>query len=312
MTELTTTPAEARAPEGEGPPPWISPYMQQNIRWRDGDVVISVPAKSGTTWTMNIVHQLRTGGDADFEDVYAEVPWLEFVPAPGTDLDELVAGFDAMAHDRRRAFKTHSAPPDLPYLPEGQGPDVRYVVVARNPEEAVASFRPFLMAHSDAWFDLWDAPKDMIVGPDLPTFVEGIGQMMLAWTFSFLASWWPLRHAGNVHLVHYADLNRDPEPQIRALADFLGFEVADEDWPTILEHASFGWMKAHESKFELATTAPVPVLDRGAMIRKGQVGKAADDGVTPEIAAAVRAMGEQIVGDEQALAWMYGGGPVPA
>ena len=28
--------------------------------WREGDIVVSVPGKSGTTWTMNIVHQLRT------------------------------------------------------------------------------------------------------------------------------------------------------------------------------------------------------------------------------------------------------------
>jgi len=49
---------------------------------RDGDVVISVPVKSGTLWTMNIVHQLRSGGDRDFDDVYRDVPWLEIVPAP--------------------------------------------------------------------------------------------------------------------------------------------------------------------------------------------------------------------------------------
>jgi hypothetical protein len=33
---------------------------------------------------MNIVHQLRAGGDADLFDLYAEVPWIEFVPRPDT------------------------------------------------------------------------------------------------------------------------------------------------------------------------------------------------------------------------------------
>ena len=46
---------------GEGPP-WIRREIQQQIKWRDGDLVISVPAKSGTTWTTNIVYQLFTGG----------------------------------------------------------------------------------------------------------------------------------------------------------------------------------------------------------------------------------------------------------
>src|SRR5262249_38320023 len=59
---------------------WIDAEIQQRVEWRDGDVVVSVPVKSGTTWTMNIVHQLREGGDPHFEDLYVEVPWLELVP----------------------------------------------------------------------------------------------------------------------------------------------------------------------------------------------------------------------------------------
>ena len=50
--------------------PWINTTIQQRIEWRDGDIVVSVPVKSGTTWTMNIVHQLRSGGDPDLFDVY--------------------------------------------------------------------------------------------------------------------------------------------------------------------------------------------------------------------------------------------------
>ena len=65
-----------------GPPPWINDTMQQKIEWRNGDIVVSVPPKSGTTWMMNIVHQLRSGGDPAFADIYHEVPWLEFVPRP--------------------------------------------------------------------------------------------------------------------------------------------------------------------------------------------------------------------------------------
>lgn len=38
--------------ETDAPPagiPWIQPEIQQKIEWRDGDVVVSVPIKSGTT-----------------------------------------------------------------------------------------------------------------------------------------------------------------------------------------------------------------------------------------------------------------------
>jgi aryl sulfotransferase len=301
----------ADGPPEEGGIPWIDPTMQQEVRWRDGDIVISVPAKSGTTWTMNIVHQLRSGGDPDFADVYAEVPWLEFVTSPTADRAELVAAFERLPHDRRRAFKSHSAPPDLPYVDPGSGTDVRYVVTVRNPDEAVASMRPFIAAHSNAWFDLWQIPKGEIVGPDLPTFFEHMGPMLVGGIFGFIAAWWPLRHQPNVHLVHFNDLKREPEASVRSIADFLGFDPTEEQWAEVLEYTSFAWMKAHEDKFEIRTICEVPPLDSGAMIRKGKIGASADDGVTPEMSAAIRATGSEIVANPLALTWCYQGGPLP-
>jgi hypothetical protein len=297
----------------EGPPPWIDETVQQRIAWRDGDVVVSVPPKSGTTWTMNIVHQLRTGGDGDFADVYAEVPWLEFVPRPGCSTDDLVDEFDSMPSHRRRAFKTHAAPPTLPFQASGSAADVRYVVVVRNPDEAVASFRPFIAAHSDAWFELWQVPRGAIVGPDFATYFAGVGSHMLApRIFDFVASWWPLRDEPNVLLLHYADLKRDLESSVRSIADFLGFQPTDAQWSAILEHASFDWMKAHEDKFEIRTLSDVPILDSGAMIRKGRVGASAEDGITPDMSATIAAIGREILTDPAAFDWCYRGSGVPA
>jgi hypothetical protein len=292
-----------------GPPPWINDTIQQRIEWRDGDIVVSVPPKSGTTWTMNIVHQLRSGGDSAFADVYAEVPWLEFVPGPDRILDDLVAAFDAMPRDRRRAFKSHAAPPTLPYQRPGSGVDVRYVVIARNPDEALASFRPFIAAHSDAWFDLWEVPREGLVGEDVETFFAGIGsQGIVPMIFGFLAAWWPLRHEPNVMLLHYADMKRDHEGSVRRIAEFLGFDVLDEQWPAILEYTSFSWMKAHEDKFELRTVGDIPILDPGAMIRTGQVGASADDGITSQISDATAAIGRTMLTDPEAFDWCYHGG----
>src|SRR6478735_9243346 len=112
-------------PEGPRGPGWIDPEIQSRVQWRDGDIVVSVPVKSGTTWTMNIVHQLRSGGDPDLRDVYAEVPWLELVPSPGVTREQRLANFAAMPRERRRAFKTHSPPGLLPYQKPGERKDVR-------------------------------------------------------------------------------------------------------------------------------------------------------------------------------------------
>ena len=296
-----------------GPPPWIDDKIQQKIEWRDGDIVVSVPPKSGTTWMMNIVHQLRSGGDPAFADIYSEVPWLEFVPRPNSSFDDLVAGFDSMTADRRRAFKTHAAPPTLPFQRPGAGPDVRYVVVARNPDEAVASFRPFIDSHSDEWFDLWHVEKAGVVGPDFETFFAGMGSHALVpRLFDFVASWWPLRREPNVLLIHYADVKREPDASVRRIADLLGFDVPDSQWPAILEYTSFPWMKKHEEKFELCHVADIPILKRGAMIRKGQLGASADDGITPSISETVAAIGKTILTDPKAFDWMYHGGPEAA
>ena len=86
-------------PSKGGPPPWFQPEMLRLVEWRDGDIVISVPVKSGTTWAMNIVYQLLTGGDPDFEDIYAEVPWIELLQRPGQPPEEMLDRIAAMPHD---------------------------------------------------------------------------------------------------------------------------------------------------------------------------------------------------------------------
>lgn len=145
-------------PEEQGVP-WVDPEIQQRIQWRDGDIVISVPIKSGTTWTMNIVHQLRSGGDSDIEDVYGEVPWLEFLKGPGDSIEQAVIAIDSMPDNRRRAFKTHAAPGMLPYHAPGSGTDVQYVVIMRNPDEVLASIYPFIGSHAAGWLSHWGIDK---------------------------------------------------------------------------------------------------------------------------------------------------------
>lgn len=294
--------------QDEAPGIWLNQDIQQQVRWRTGDIVVSVPAKSGTTWTMNIVHQLRTGGDREFEDIYAEVPWLEFVDHPRRTVAEILARINAMPAAPRRAFKSHSPPPLLPFVDE-----VQYVVVARNPEEAIASLKPFMDMHEPAWLDLWKVPRELFVTPDFDTFYHRslVSETLPAMFFGFMAQWWPLRDRPNVLFLHFADLKRDHEGSIRKIAEFLGFTPTAEQWPTILECTSFAWMKQHQRKFDAPTITEVPFWRSGGMIRKGEVGRAREDGVTEAIAHDFAARGREILRDEAAFEWMYKGGPLP-
>lgn len=302
--------------EGETPPsgpPWIDPDIQQKIEWRDGDVVISVPIKSGTTWTMNIVHQLLTGGTSDFRDIYEQVPWIEFLGFPGQPHQDVVDRVSAMPADARRAFKTHSAPPRLPFRASGSDREVKYVVVLRNPEEAIVSFWPFLEMHSDIWLDLWGVPREALCRPDFSTFYSDVidGQGMQGAFFGFLAAWWPFRNEPNVLFIHFSDMKQDHEASIRKIAEFLDTEPTDVQWTRILEYTSFPWMKQNENKFEASTVGKVPILSSGAMIRQGEAGKAMADGMTAEISRHLRDVGGRMFPDAAAVGWLYDGGKLP-
>jgi len=300
----------APSPAG-GPPPWIDPAMQQHLAWRDGDIVIAVPPKSGTTWTMNIVHQLLTGGDGEFADIYAEVPWIEFVTRPGMPVAELQARLAAMPADRPRAFKTHSAPPALPYVAPGAGPALRYLLVMRNPEEAMVSMWPFMGQHSDALLDAWGVPRAAVSWPDFASFYDTMGRSALCGAlFGFLAAWWPLRHASNVLCLHYNDMKRDHAGSLRRIAAFLNLAPGVDAWPRIEQYTSFEWMKRHSERFDGAS-AEIPPINPGGMVRNGVAGSAAADGMTLEIAAEMRATGRELCPDQAALAWFYSGGTLP-
>ena len=60
------------------------------VKLRESDVVITPYGKSGTTWTQQIVHTLRTRGDMDFDDISRVVPWIEVSAGLGIDLEGLV------------------------------------------------------------------------------------------------------------------------------------------------------------------------------------------------------------------------------
>ena len=55
--------------------------------------------------------------------------------------------------------------------------------------------RPFIQAHSDAWFELWSCRSEAIVGPDFAALLPtGSLDVVATMFFGFVAAWWPLRH----------------------------------------------------------------------------------------------------------------------
>ena len=313
---------------------WFNPPLQMKVEYRKGDTIIAVPAKSGTTWTMNIFHQLKTGGDPDFKDIYAEVPWSEFKEGPDQPDEELLERWKKMPADVPRAFKTHSQPgPEGTPMPEmgcfgTYREDMKYIVVMRNPEEALVSFKPFLESHNPKAFEYWGVPEmrekflkpnfkaffDECVLPGFPNMPPEIvppGGLLTMLFFGFVNGWWPLRHKPNVLFLHFSEMKADHEGSVRKIAKHLGFEPTEEQWPKILEYTSFAWMKENQAKFEVGTLMPFPFILPGGMVRKGAQGKAAEDGMSPEIQAVIKDWAEKMVPDEAARKWLFEGGALP-
>ena len=94
--------------------------IRDDFRFRDDDIVIATYAKSGTTWTQQIVAQMLFGPDKDLE-VAEMSPWLDLrVPPKAVKLPMV----EAQTH--RRFLKTH-----LPLDALVFSPKAKYVFIGR-------------------------------------------------------------------------------------------------------------------------------------------------------------------------------------
>lgn len=216
-----------------------------DFAFRDGDVIVGTYAKSGTTWTQQIVGQLIFQGDPEVR--VADIsPWWDMRIIP-PEVREAV-----LAQTHRRVLKTH-----LPADALTMSPKAKYLYVVRDGRDVVMSMYNHHASFAPLAYELInDTPGR--VGPPLPqadpdprryfrTWLDSDGEPF--WSFwENIASWWAIRDLPNVKLVHFTDLKRDLEGQMRDIADFLEVEIPAARWPQVVEHCTFDWMKANAEK----------------------------------------------------------------
>ena len=274
--------------------------MWNGFSFRDDDVIIASYAKSGTTWMQQIVAQLIF--DGDFKGTLGEMsPWVDLRVPPR---EVKLPAIEAQSH--RRFLKTH-----LPVDALNFSPKAKYIYVARDGRDVVWSLYNHHLKANAAWYaKLNDSPGlvgDKITPPTtdvVPYFRDWLtndGQPF--WSlWDNMRSWWNIRGLDNVLMVHYADLKRDMEGEMRRVAAFL--DLDPQNWPAILEHCSFPWMKAHA-----ADSAPLggAFWEGGAetFIHKGTNGRWQGQLTAQDVAAyEARALAE--LGPDCA-AWLAGG-----
>jgi len=241
-----------------------------DFSFRDDDIIVATYAKSGTTWTQQIVGQLVFKGDPNVL-VHEISPWLDLrvPPAP-----EKLAAVEAQQH--RRVIKTH-----LPLDALVFSPKAKYVYVGRDGRDVLFSFYNHHSVANDLWYELLnDTPGR--VGPPIDRPDPDIHRYFRAWLegdgypiwslWESVSTWWQVRDLPNVKLLHFSALKADLESEMRKLAEFLEIEIPEEAWPAIVEHCRFDYMKANADQM---TPLGGAVFDGGgkSFINKGMNGR---------------------------------------
>jgi len=259
---------------------------EDSARWlgfpyRPGDIVISSRSKTGTTW-VQMICALLVFQTPDLPAPLSQLsPWLDWLIVPREEVFSQLA-----AQPHRRFIKTHSPLDGLPLDDRAT-----YIVTGRHPLDAAVSLfhqgenidrarlrsltgqpprsgerppPPPLHDRLVAWVDGDDRPEDYL--DSLPGFM---------W---HLSDAWRRRAEPNVVMVHYADLERDLDAEMRRLAAVLGIEVAEKTWSSLVNAARFEQMRARADQL-----APDPAgifKDKGRFFRRG------GSGAGPEVLSA--------------------------
>ncbi len=273
-----------------------------DFAFRGDDIVVATYAKSGTTWTQQIVGQLVFQGDESV--AMAELsPWLDLrVPPAPVKLEML----EAQAH--RRVIKTH-----LPLDALVFSPQAKYLYIGRDGRDVLFSFYHHHSQGNALWYELLNdtpgrvgppiEPPDPDVRRYFRTWLERDGYPI--WPFwENVATWWAARDLPNVKLVHFNALKADLAGEMRAIADFLDIDIPQSRWPAVVEHCGFDYMKANAAK-----VAPLggAIFDGGgeAFINKGTNGRWRDV-LSPDDVAAYETMALDRLGPDCAR-WLATG-----
>lgn len=231
---------------------YLTPVCDSN-RWdgyepRAGDIIVCTPPKCGTTWTQMICALLVHGSPHLLKPLTQISRWLDRHTIP---IEEQLAELENQKH--RRIIKTHTPLDGLPYHSE-----VSYVFCGRDPRDAFLSFIDHLgniSPHSLADINRrMGLPEDQELSVDanelFPLWATTGSQ---DWAYDgapfglpmlyMVESYWRYRHLPNLLFLHYADLVRDLEGEMRRIASFLNIDVDEKDWPALVRAASFSGMK---------------------------------------------------------------------
>jgi len=233
-------------------------YLNENIAYRAGDIIVVSYPKCGTTWTEQCVLLLLNQGNNDLMDPSNKNTYIPGSNVLGKIWPEATIHVDPAAYENTaglefqpitledfntattpRVIKSHARVEQLigcngeglSRIPEG----VKVLVVSRNPLDAcVSSYYHAFNPHKCGWsFEAWAA-----------VWLEG--QVRFGSYFEWVRDWHRdiLNNPSKGMWLQYEDMQRDPRGQIEQIAAYLNIPVTPEIVDKVLHFSSFDTMKA--------------------------------------------------------------------
>lgn len=195
---------------------------------RKDDVWVIAFPKSGVTWTMNIVWQLKHGLDFSKEPLASST--LTYF-----ERDAFIANYDQLEKLNNtpspRVIKSHLPLHLLPVDLWNVRPKIIYI--ARNPKDvAVSTFHMISDKHKcfsgsiEDYFDL---------------FLEN--HTLFAPQYAHVLAYWKLCSLDNFLFLTYEQLLDDQFDGVKQIAEFLESNYGEDELKQLTEYASFGNMK---------------------------------------------------------------------
>lgn len=288
------------------------------FRFRPDDIVISTPPKAGTTWTQRICALLIFQTPELEKPLTTLSPWVDMLTRP---LADILADLEGQTH--RRFIKSHTPFDGLPHDER-----VTYVCVARDPRDVALSWDNHV-ANADM-AALLAAREKSVGNEDIADMLEnGILEQppteeerfwawianddpveenpsSLAATLHHLSTFWNVRDRPNVVLLHYDDMKKDLEGEMRRLAKRLGIAVPEDRWPALVKAATFDEMKKAADRTAPGVTEAI-WQDNSQFFHKGTSGQwrslLADRAAMERYESRVRALGR----DADLVRWVHHG-----
>lgn len=230
------------------PPVRYRNQFMDSARWddielRDGDIIVSTPAKCGTTWTQIICGLLVFGSP----ELPAPLDELTCWPdATFRAADDVAAALAAQGH--RRFIKTHTPLDGLPVRD-----DVTYISIGRDPRDVAVSLDhhiantdwPRMEAARAAATGTAAAPFEVPPPETTPRerFWHWVhsddGLFSLQAMLAHLEGFWERRGEPGIVLLHYDALKADLDGGMRSLAAALGIAIDEDVWPKLVKAATF-------------------------------------------------------------------------